>query len=78
MSPTVFRTLLRLDYWLADLIGAPAEHTLSGYAYRVEQQGKPWGRVTRPIIDALARLIAGEREHCKHAYDLEVRSITQP
>lgn len=73
MSPTVFRLLLRLDYWLADLIGAPAEHTLSGYAYRVEQQGKPWGRITRPIIDALARLIAGETDHCRKAFRYETR-----
>ena len=73
MSPRTFAILLRFDYWLASLIGAPEIHTLSGYAYKVEQAGKPWGKVTRPVIDWLARVIAGESDHCRKAFRYETR-----
>lgn len=51
--------------------GAWADETLSCRAFRMDRAGKPWGRVWRPVIDALffwqkqAPWIQG---HCHGAY----------
>lgn len=57
--------LLALDLKIARLMGAPAPHTLSSYAYMLEVEGKPWGQFWRPIIDRIFRFIFDQKEHCK-------------
>lgn len=51
--------------------GAWADETLSCRAYRMDRDGKPWGRVWRPVIDALffwQRQAPGVEGHCHGAY----------
>lgn len=55
--------------------GFPDE-TLSSAAWRAEQKGRIFGRLFRPVIDALLRPI--EREHCYVAYLAERRRIQFP
>lgn len=59
---------LALDLSIAHLMGAPQGFTLSAWAYALEQRGKPWGKVTRPVIDALMGWIMGQTEHCKQDF----------
>lgn len=70
-----FDTLLKWDFILADKLGAPKGHTLSGNAYRTEQAGKPWGKFWRPRIDAIFMFLIGQEEHCRKAYEAEVRKL---
>lgn len=58
------------------LNGSPDE-TLSARAYRTEQTGKIFGRIFRPLIDAIF-WIGGQREHCKKAYSAELRRNQLP
>lgn len=53
----------------AVLLGAPDE-TLSSRAYRAERDGKRFGRLFRPAIDALFFL---QTRHCYGAYVAEVQ-----
>jgi hypothetical protein len=46
--------------------GAYADETLSSRCWRMDQAGKPWGRVMRPVVDALFRWQSPN--HCEAAY----------
>lgn len=52
------------------LLGGLAEESLSSRAWRAEGNRKAWGRVTRPVIDALFALF-GKDDHCLRAYRYE-------
>lgn len=64
--------LLRADLRLARVLGAPQGATLSGHAFELEQKGKFWGRVWRPVIDRVFWWLFKQQDHCKkaHAEDL--------
>lgn len=47
--------------------GAWADETLSSRAWRMERKGRPWGRICRPVIDGVFRLL-GQRGHCRQAF----------
>lgn len=49
------------------ITGGLAEESMSSRAWRAEANRKTWGRITRPAIDALARLF-GDNGHCQRAY----------
>lgn len=57
--------LIAFDKVLNGLIGGDANETLSSAAYRSEQQGYFWGRITRPLIDAL---LFWDKQHCYNAW----------
>lgn len=63
----LLQILIALDQLLTALLGGWADETLSSYAWRLEQQGKFWGRVWRPAIDLLWRVF-GVPEHCRSSY----------
>lgn len=44
---------IAIDQLLNALLGGWSDETLSSYAYRLWRDGKPWGRVWMPVIDAL-------------------------
>ena len=48
--------------------GAWADETLSSRAWRMEQAGKPWGRICRPVIDLL---FWWDSNHCQASYVAE-------
>lgn len=48
--------------------GAWADETLSSRAYRMDQKGRPWGRLMRPLIDTL---FFWQHQHCRQAYEKE-------
>lgn len=65
--------LLGSDFKMARLLGAPKGMTLSGYSYKLEQEGKPWGKFWRPIIDKLALVIFKQTDHCRKACEKETQ-----
>lgn len=56
--------------------GAWADETLSSRAWRMERKGRPWGRLLRPVIDALFWPV--EREHCRLSYLAEIERRQSP
>ena len=54
---------IAIDQLINALIGGYADETLSSHAWRMEQQGKPWGCLRR-VIDTLAFNSA----HCYESY----------
>lgn len=68
-----FNDLLRADLKIARLLGAPQGYTLSGYSYELEQQGKPWGEFWRPIIDIVFKWLWDQDNHCKLAYEEDLK-----
>lgn len=56
--------------------GAWADETLSSRAYRMHRDGKWWGRIWMPVIDALFRWQT--TEHCRHAFDKERARLHVP
>ena len=60
--------LLKFDLKLARLLGAPAPHTLSSYAYFLEQQGSFWGKFWRPKIDKIFEWLFSQTHHCYADY----------
>ena len=65
-----FDDLLKLDLKVARILGAPAPHTLSSYAYRLNQEGKFFGKVFMPLIDEWYGVwIREEPDHCKKDYE---------
>lgn len=69
---SILKNLIRLDLNVAEFMGAPHGFTLSGWSYKLEQDGKPFGRIFRPFIDFLFF-----KGHCKQAYDRESKGISE-
>jgi hypothetical protein len=72
----LLQTLIALDQLInAALCGGWADETMSSYAWRMEQAGKPWGFMRR-VIDALARPF--QQDHCRKAYESERLRLQAP
>jgi hypothetical protein len=77
MRAYLHQVLIALDQLGTALLGGYADETLSSYAWRLERDGKPFGKVTRPVIDFLFSWQS--RSHCRIAYELErVRAQCPP
>ena len=67
MPPYLSQVGLALTRLGNALLGGLAEESMSSRAWRAEGNGKPWGRITRPLIDLIfARF--GRPNHCRMAY----------
>ena len=58
--------------------GAYADETMSSRAYRMDRDGKPWGRVLRPCIDLLFAWQRAPGGHCRAAYFKERGRLQLP
>jgi hypothetical protein len=79
MKQRLLNMLIAIDQLLWVILtlgkGMPDE-TISAAAYRMEQQGKPSGRVLRPLIDMMFRPI--ERDHCGLSFESEMMGNQLP
>lgn len=57
-----------LTQLLNALAGGYPDESTSARAWRMERQGKPAGRILRPLID---RLFFWQEGHCRRAYEAE-------
>ena len=69
MPHHALQILIALDQLVNALLGGWADETLSSRAWRTEAKGRLWGRLTRPLIDALASPF--EPDHCRASFDSE-------
>ena len=68
MIKYIINILIAIDQLGTTLVGGYPDETLSSYAYRLLQQGKPGGKIFVPIIN---RIFFWQRDHCKGAYEEE-------
>lgn len=78
MRVYILHILIAIDQLATALIGGFPDETLSSYAWRMEQQGKPWGRITRPLIDWLALTLFGDEDHCARSTASERARAQEP
>lgn len=72
----LFIALDQLLYVLITLGDGYPDETISSACWRLEQQGKFWGKFWRPKIDWLLSPI--EKDHCRVAYWAERRQVQLP
>ena len=75
MTHHALQILIALDQLVNALIGGWADETLSSRAWRMERAGKPWGRLLRPLIDALMFF---DPQHCFSSFRAEREQRQQP
>lgn len=78
MKPLLFwvqQVLIAVDQLINAIFGGWCDETLSSRAWRMDRAGKPWGRITRPLIDSLFWF---QREHCFNAYQEERKRLQSP
>lgn len=78
MHPILFwlqQVLIAIDQLANALLGGWADETLSSCAYRMERAGRPWGRITRPLIDAIFFF---QPDHCRNAFECERQRVQAP
>lgn len=70
----LYSVFVALDQLANALLLGHADETLSARAWRVERDGKVFGKVSRPLIDGVFLLITlgWDRQHCRAAYESEV------
>jgi len=66
---------IAVDQLLNALSGGYADETLSARAWRTEYAGKMWGRILRPVIDALFFF---DPDHCRNSFLSEVDRLHFP
>ena len=72
MKHYCLQVLIALDQLVCAAFGGWADETLSSYVFRLERQKKIAGRVMRPLVDFLARVLFRQPPgHCQSAYDSE-------
>jgi hypothetical protein len=76
MRQYLLHILIALDQLGTTLLGGFPDETMSSYAYRMDQQGKPYGKIFRPFIDWLFSWDINE--HCKAAYLEERERLQMP
>ncbi len=69
--------LIGIDQLICTLIAGAPDESLSSYAWRMDVQGKPWGRFWRPLIDRLFSCL-GVENHCYRAWRAEVLRRQMP
>lgn len=77
MNRWIFQVGLALTRLGNALLGGLAEESMSSRAWRMEAIGKPWGRITRPLIDAVF-WVFGRPDHCSGAYIAERNKLPLP
>lgn len=72
------RIIIAVDQVGTTLVGGFPDETLSSYAYRMDQKGRFWGRVFRPIIDFLFCWKYYPHGHCEDAYQGALQRVGLP
>lgn len=75
MKAYLYNLFVALDQMANALLFGHADETLSARAWRTDQDGKVFGKITRPVIDLLALLLTlgWDRNHCRAAYESELK-----
>ncbi|GAA4401254.1 hypothetical protein [Quisquiliibacterium transsilvanicum] len=73
MTAYLYHLLIALDQLANAILFGHADETLSSRAWRVEQKGRLWGIVLRPVIDMtfLVITLGADRHHCQSSFESE-------
>lgn len=66
MKQYILNVLIGLDQFITTWFGGWPDETISSYLYRLDIQGKPAGRMFRPVVDWMFSGI--EDFHCRNAF----------
>jgi hypothetical protein len=70
------KVLIAIDIWIAVAIfQCPWNITLSAYSWKLEKDKKISGKIWRPVIDFLARIVAEQQDHCHRAWKHDMHSL---
>lgn len=75
MRHHALQVLIALDQLVNALLGGWADETLSSRAWRTEQKGRLWGRMMRPVIDAV---LFFDPQHCHSSFRAEREGRQHP
>lgn len=75
MKQYLLNNAIAFDQQINTLLGGTPDETLSARAYRTEQQNKAFGKLFRPLIDALFFF---DPNHCRKAYNAEFHKLQLP
>jgi hypothetical protein len=80
MKDYAYHLFVALDQLANALLFGHADETLSARAWRTDQDGKLFGKVSRPVIDILALVLTlgWDKNHCRTAYESEQRRKQLP
>jgi hypothetical protein len=62
---------IALDQVVTALFAGYPDETVSSYLFRLDARGKLAGRIFRPIVDWVWRLVFRQEDHCFAAYESE-------
>jgi len=65
----MWQNLIAIDQLGNTLLGGMADETLSSRAYRAEVKGRIFGKIFRPLIDAIFFF---DKDHCFNSYVSEL------
>jgi hypothetical protein len=72
------QVFIAVDQLINALLRGWADESLSSRAWRMWVRGRPFGRIFRPLIDALFIWQSGKMDHCQRAYENEMRRYNSP
>jgi len=80
MKNFLWQLLIAIDQLANVLLLGHADETLSARAWRTEQKGRIFGRITRPVIDVLAIVLTlgYDDNHCYESYMSEMQRRQLP
>ena len=65
--------LISIDQVFNTLVGGWADETLSAHAFRMKEQGKPWG-----FLCGVINVLLWDRRHCENSYLAEKQRLQSP
>lgn len=63
--------LVALDQLACSIFGGWCDESMSSYLWRLDNKGKPAGRMIRPAVDYIALKVFGQAQHCLLSYQAE-------
>jgi hypothetical protein len=78
MRHWLLQVLIAFDQLVNALLNGWADESLSSRAWRMWLKDKPFGKLFRPVIDALFIWQSGKMDHCHRAYDHELQRYNFP
>lgn len=78
MKKYFINILIALDQLGTSVVGGYPDETMSSYSYRLDQKGKRFGKLFRPVIDWAARVFFKQENHCMRAYAEEAQRLQFP
>lgn len=71
----LLQILIAIDQLVNTIFGGWADETMSSRCWRAEQRGLTYGKICRPLIDAIFFF---DKNHCEESYYSELNRMQEP